>query len=159
MNNTVSQSRFFMWRTLFAVAHVDNVVTDEEIAFMAKALEDTDFTDQQLDILKDDIVNAKDVGEMFKSITDIKDRVLFFDFARDLVWADGDFGSEEQSVILKLMQEHLKDTNVDDLVGEIKLEFEDNFSDTQPVSVNSDHSKGKKKNIIDIIKSFRHHFH
>ena len=39
----VSESRFYMWRTLFSVAHADNVVTDEEIAFMAHILEDINF--------------------------------------------------------------------------------------------------------------------
>ena len=156
MSNPVSQSHFFMWRTLFSLAHADNIVTDEEVAFMANVLEEIDFTDEQMLILKDDIINAKDVGEMFKSITNSNDRMQFFNFARELVWADGDFGSEEQSVMIDLMQEHLKETNVDDLVGKITLELEDDSS-IHKTAVNNNESNGRD-NFIDIITSFRKRF-
>lgn len=126
MSKPITDSRFYMWRTLFSVAHADNVVTDEEIEFMAHILEDVDFTDEQTDILKDDIVNPKNVELMFQGVTDQKDRIEFFDFARDLVWVDGDFGSEEQSVMIKLQQQHINRVNVDDMMEQIAtLQLED----------------------------------
>lgn len=125
MSDGISQSQFFMWRTLFAVAHADNIVTDEEIAFMAHVLEDIDFSEEQTAILKDDIGNPKDIEMMFRGITEQEDRSKFFDFARDLVWVDGDFGTEEQSVMIKLFREHFQNTDVEKLVGQVRLEFED----------------------------------
>ncbi len=125
MTTPISDSRFYMWRTLFAVAHADNIVTDEELEFMAHVLEDVAFTTAQTDMLKDDIMNPKDVEKMFQGVTDQSDRIEFFDFARDLVWVDGDFGSEEQSVMIKLHQEHIKRANVDDMIGKVTLELED----------------------------------
>ena len=47
VGSVVSESRFYMWRTLFAVAHADNVVADEEVEFMAHILEDVEFSDHQ----------------------------------------------------------------------------------------------------------------
>ncbi|PCI56146.1 MAG: hypothetical protein COB36_05025 [Alphaproteobacteria bacterium] len=123
----VSDSRFYMWRTLFSVAHADNVVTDEEIAFMAHILEDIDFSDEQTTILKDDITHPKNVEDMFRGMTDQNDRKEFFSFARDLVWVDGDFGTQEQNVMVKLLQSHFEDIDFDELVGSVALEFEEDM--------------------------------
>ncbi len=125
LKGEVSESRFYMWRTLFSVAHADNVVTDEEIAFMAHILEDINFTDEQTTLLKDDIINPKNVEDMFRGVTDQHDRKEFFGFARDLVWVDGDFGAQEQSVMIKLLQNHFEDIDFDELVGSVALEFEE----------------------------------
>ncbi len=124
-SNEMSESRFYMWRTLFAVAHADDVVTDQEIEFMAHILEDIDFTIEQTAILKDDISNPKDVEEMFRGMKSVDDRNEFFDFARDLVWVDGEFGEPEQGVMVNLLQKHLNDVDFDDLVGNVSLQFED----------------------------------
>jgi len=150
----VSKSRFHMWRTLFAIAHADNIVTEEEIAFMAHVLEDIEFSDAQTAILKDDIHVPKDAEEMFKGITSQNDRIEFFEFARDLVWVDGDFGSEEQSVMIKLYQAHFKDTKVDDLVGTIGLELEDDqsFVAARPAKA------AKNGGLKDMISSFSRNF-
>ena len=55
MSDFVSESQFYMWRTLFAVAHADSIVADEEVAFMASVLNDINFTPEQTEVLKDDI--------------------------------------------------------------------------------------------------------
>ncbi len=155
MDNAVNQSQFFMWRTLFAVAHADNIVTEEEIAFMAHILEDVNFTSSQIAILKDDIVTPKDVEEMFKSITCKDDRLKFFDFACDLVWVDGDFGSEEQDVMIKLLEKHVKETDIDDLVGNVSLEFEEDLVQKRTNSADANKSKG---GLINMLTSFRSRF-
>ncbi len=126
MSKGLSESEFYMWRTLFAIAHADHVVTSEEVRFMAEALEDIPFSQEQHDILNDDITNPKDILEMFDGISDVHDQARFFKFARRLVWIDGDYGMEEQAIMLKLEEAHLARVNiVDDLVGSIKMEFEE----------------------------------
>ncbi len=150
MAGSVNESEFYMWRTLFAVAHADNVLKDEEISFMAGILDDVQFTDEQTAILKDDIINVKDTAVMFSGITDPVDRVQFFEFARDLVWIDGDFASEEQSVTISLYKQHMKDTTVDELIGKVSLEFEE-----EP---ESRYSRSEGKGAISIIESFKKRF-
>ena len=125
MKMSVNDSQFYMWRTLFSVAHADDVVTDEEVQFMAYILEDINFSEEQTKILKDDIVTPKNVEAMFAGITDQNDRIRFFEFARDLVWVDGDFGPEEQSVMMKLQKTHMKELDIDNLVGHVGLQFEE----------------------------------
>ena len=130
MSDVVNPSRFFMWRTLFAIVHADNVVAQEEVQFMAHVLEGIQFTDVQTAILKDDIENPKDVNEMFEGITNVNDRVEFFEFARDLVWVDGDFGVEEQSVMVQLQKKHIASAQFEDLIGSVSLELEDDAPQT-----------------------------
>lgn len=156
MSQPISDSRFYMWRTLFAVAHADDIVTDEEVEFMAHVLEDVDFTDEQTDILKDDITNPKNVELMFQGVTDLNDRVAFFDFARDLVWVDGDFGTQEQSVMIKLQQEHMKRVNVDDMMGQVSLQLEEE----KPVerSYSASHRDTSSRGFYGVLKKFYRKF-
>lgn len=143
VNNEMSESRFYMWRTLFAVAHADDVVTDEEIEFMARTLEDIDFTDEQTSILKDDIVHPQNVEEMFRGMSDQTDRKEFFDLARKLVWVDGEFGVPEQGVMVNLLKNHFKDVDFDQLVGNVSLELEDdsrNVTDADSFENNSNNN-------------------
>ncbi|MBI1300026.1 MAG: TerB family tellurite resistance protein [Alphaproteobacteria bacterium] len=124
MPSGVTDSQFHMWRTLFAITHADNVVTNEEIRFMAHVLEDIEFSDKQTEQLKDDISNPKDAEAMFRGVTDPDDRIKFFDFARDLVWVDGDFASEEQNVLIKLMKMNCDEIDIEKMVGKVSLELE-----------------------------------
>ncbi|MEZ5919513.1 MAG: TerB family tellurite resistance protein [Alphaproteobacteria bacterium] len=121
----VSDSAFYMWRALFALAHADEVVTDEEVRFMAEALEDVPFSDAQRAQLELDAKNPQDIEAMFLNITDVKDQAAFFKFAHTLVHIDGDYGPEEQAAMLKLKELHVKLANIDELIGSMKMEFEE----------------------------------
>lgn len=114
-----------MWRALFAVAHADSIITDEEIRFMAEAMEDIPFTAEQKSILTEDIKNPQDIIAMFQGISDARDQAKFFQFARNLVWADGDFGKAEQDIMLKLLRAHVKQVDMEELIGNVDLEFDD----------------------------------
>lgn len=124
-NHKMTESEFYMWRTLFAVAHVDEIVSNEEVRFMAETLEDQPFDDKQREILTDDIKNAKDIGEMFSHIKDKKDQARFFAHARKLVHVDGDYGKDEQKIMLKILSKHIKDVDIDELIGNIDLQLEE----------------------------------
>ncbi len=145
-----------MWRTLFAIAHADNILADGEIEYMAKVLEEVNFTPQQTEALKDDITNPKNIDEMFAGVSDVQDRIMFFDLARELVWADGDFGEAEQSAIIKLKRAHFLKTDVDELIGKIKLELEDD-RDIAP-RAGKIMEYGKKQRFRNTIFSFRDRF-
>ena len=120
----VNDSQFAMWRTIFALAHADNVVTNEEIRFMVEALEDIPFTEVQRQTLTTDIAEPRDIEAMFGQVSDPKDQAAFFELARKMVWIDGDYGKEERDIMLKLKELHVRAANLDDLVGSISLEFE-----------------------------------
>ncbi len=152
----MTESQFCMWRTLFAIAHADNVLASGEIEYMAKILEEINFTPEQTGILKDDITNPKDIDQMFAGVSDVQDRIQFFDLARNLVWADGDFGAEEQGAIIKLARAHFLKTDVDDLIGKIDLELEDDYA--PPRRQKSGDNQSKQQRFRKTLFSFRNRF-
>ena len=150
---SLTESQFYMWRTLFAIAHADDVVTDEEVRFMAEAMEDVPFSDEQRALLNDDVKHAQDIEVMFAGVTDVHDQAAFFKFAHELVHIDGDYGMEEQAIMLKLKETHLQNANLDDLVGNVSLELEGEH-DGQGTFAGGE----QKKSFKDVVYSFRDSF-
>ena len=128
MSKPVSNSEYYMWRTVVATAHADNKLTNEEIRFLAEKLEDISFTTEQNAQLVADIKKPQDVVEMFKGITDVQDQARFFNVARELVWIDGDYGEAEQTVMLKLKKAHVATVDIDALIGKTNLKLDDNIN-------------------------------
>lgn len=122
---TVSHDEFYLCRTLFALIHADGVVDDDELAFAMEILDDVPFSDEQHEILEEDLRTPQDAAKMFKEIKDTKEQAKFFKFAAEMVWADDNYAREEQELMLFLEAEHLKKLDLDALAGETTLEFED----------------------------------
>ncbi len=147
MLRRITDSQFHVWRTLCAIAHVDNIFKDEELSFISKTLNEIELTKDQTETLKEDIATPKDHNEMFAGISEKADRSKFLNLARGLVWADGEYVTEEKSAMLELKQEHLNRTDVDAMIGTIRLEFEDDDMNKQP-----EDKKSRFKKILDIFK-------
>ena len=113
MNNHVSESRFYMWRAIFAMAHADGVVTEEESDFLHEYLANVNFTKDQVAELKKDLKYPQDVGAMFSKISEQSDRAQFFYFARLLAWCDGDFDEQEKIILDKLRSSHIANIDID----------------------------------------------
>lgn len=121
----ISESRFYMWRAVFAMAHADNVITDEERRFMRAVIRDHNFTDFQKDILLNDIDNEQDISSMFSFISDQEDRTKFFYYARLLCWSDGDFDAQEQEILTRLKRCYIENVDFDKLMEDVDLELEE----------------------------------
>ena len=113
-----------MWRALFALTHADGIVSDEEIKFMHDKLENVPFSDVQRHQLCQDMAQAQNILTLYDQITDSVDQAEFFNIARALVHIDGDYGADERAILLRLKERHIKNVNVDDLVGKVDLAFE-----------------------------------
>jgi len=120
----VTDSELNMWRAIFACAHADDVVTQEERRFLRKALNSEPFSDAQRAVLEQDIEVKQEIGAMFKLITDQKDRSKFFYFARMLFWCDGDFAEQEQKILTALAKEHFDTVKVEEISRAAKFELE-----------------------------------
>lgn len=148
----IDESEFYMWRTLFAMAHVDGYVSPQEVRFMVEALEDVPFSKEQRNILVNDISEPQNIEDMFAKISNAKSQAEFFKFAREIVWADGEYGKEEQEIMLRLKEIHVRRTDVDDLVGAVELEFDENYSwEKKP------DKKDKKKMVFAFRDQFMRH--
>ena len=124
MSAGVSESKFHMWRAIFALAHADHVVTQEERKFMNKALHEQGFSEEQKRVLRDDMETSSDIMNMFLRIEDQEDRSQFFYFARMLLWCDGDFAAQEQAILTQLQSFHNKTLDFTE-IGTVDLQLED----------------------------------
>lgn len=155
-DSQINGSQFHMWRALFAVVHADGVVSDEEVRFMAEVMEDIPFSSKQKSVLLGDVAEAQDVEKMYAGITDPVDQAEFFDVARKLVHIDGDYSEEEREVMLKLKELHVRETNVDHLIGRVNLQLEDDDS-SQAFFAKPEQAQ-KEEGFKDALYSFRDHF-
>lgn len=128
--NTVSESEFYMWRAVFAMAHADDEVTESELKFMNEILEKHNFSTLQKDLLKNDIENKQDISSFFSFITEQKHRSQFFRFARMLCWTDGDFDAQEQAILTKLERMNIQSADFDNMIGTIDLELDEEEKST-----------------------------
>ena len=120
----VSESRFYMWRAIFAMAHADDVITDEERAFMNDTLNTESFSPDQISVLRSDMDIAQDPLEMFMQIEGQVDRSHFFHFARLLCWSDGNFDEQEQKIMLKLKSIHVRNVDINEMIGHVDMELD-----------------------------------
>ncbi|MGE4313294.1 MAG: hypothetical protein AB7E85_03360 [Pseudobdellovibrionaceae bacterium] len=121
----VTNSRFMMWRTVFALAHADEIVTEAELAFMTKTLDSYGFTPSQRKILQADM-QAGTKGDplaLFAEIENPKDKTDFFTYARLILWCDGDFDAQEKTLLDKLKRTHLSAMEKEALRQEVRHLF------------------------------------
>jgi len=121
----VDESRFNMWRALFAMAHADHVVSSEEKSFLYRILAEEPFTARQRTILEDDMEHPQNIAEMFSHISDLEDRSEFFYYARALVWCDGNFDEQEQRILTLLRQAHFNTADIDALTADLDLSVDE----------------------------------
>lgn len=105
--NGLKVSRFNMWRAVFAMAHADHVVTEEEKEFIRHYIDNIPFSDEQRAMLWADSENPPPVRDVFEQISDLEDRGDFFQFASMLCWCDGDFDEHERALEEKLKAEQM----------------------------------------------------
>ena len=107
LSDSLNESRFYMWRTVVAMAHADGVVTPQELSFINDYVRDINLSQEQLDIIGQDILNPQDISKMFSKITKAQDKTDFFALARALSWCDGDYDAQEKAIIESLEQADL----------------------------------------------------
>ena len=108
MDIDVTQSRYYMWRTLFALTHIDGIVTDEEIDFMRGALGDVSFSVLQRQQLCEDMAEPQNIYFLFEKVTDLADKQDFFTIAQDVVNVDGIFCTNEREALEQLKAQHIQ---------------------------------------------------
>lgn len=120
MTNQISESRFYMWRAVFAMAHVDGKISAEELEFACQYLDNAGFSEEQTAILKQDLQTPQNVGEMLSHVTALSDQADFFQFSHMLAWKDGDYSSQEERIINRLNQEQMQKFNKQQVAHNIR---------------------------------------
>ncbi len=111
-NQTVSDSRFYMWRAVIAMVHADGVVTPHETAFIQDSIKDLGLSQKQIEILSDDLQTPQDSYIMFSKITDPEDKEDYFSLARAIGWSDGNFDKQEKLILKNLEKVHINEEEV-----------------------------------------------
>jgi len=114
----VSESEFYMWRTLFALAHVDDVIAKSESDFMNDVLENENLSDAQSEILKQDAAIPQDPIKLYEGISNGADQKRFFDLAYNLVMSDGDYHDKELDAITQLQEIYDRNQGHEDQSGD-----------------------------------------
>lgn len=141
VTNEASESEFYLWRALFALAHADGQVTGDEITFLNNAMATSHLTEKQRIILQDDMENPKNIEDMFEKITIPKHRTQFFYHARLLFWSDGDFDKQEQELMARLQSLQVKTVDLEGMVGQVDLELEDTGPEKVTLKANPEPEK------------------
>ncbi len=116
----ISDSRFYMWRAVFAMAHADGKVTKEEMEFAENYFEHVPFSAAQIAALRADLKTPCGVNEMLIGVSSKEDMADFFQFAQMMVWSDGDYDRQEQIIIERLTAEQMNKFNKEELAQQIR---------------------------------------
>lgn len=120
MGNRLTDSRLAMWRAVLAMAHADGVVMPKEAEFGALYMDRAGASDEQREILREDLQNPQDPAEMFAQIAEPSDKADFFEFARALLWCDGDFSAQEEAIVERLQKNHIDSLRPEKLVADLR---------------------------------------
>ena len=101
----LTDSEFYMWRTIYALSFADNFLANEEVCFMSEKLEELDLSSEQKKILQKDIHSPKDPMSMYREIKSEKDKKELFHQAYSLFWIDGVFHPDEMGMLKILKDE------------------------------------------------------
>lgn len=98
----ISESEFAMWRAVFAFSFVDNSLSLEEQKLLHSYLRKVPFTKSQLAVLREDLRKPKKVTDLYKGITDSKDKKQFCLLARALAWCEGNMDRQEEEILRRV---------------------------------------------------------
>lgn len=145
MSQGISASRFYMWRAVFAMAHVDGVVTPHEIDFLREQMKDIPLSDGQIQTLAGDLGLAQDIHAMFRQITAAADKRDFFKYARILSWSDGDYAAQEK---------HILETIEQDMAAEDRALLDESRDAVKIIKLDADQwdAQVKEKGFLGLLK-------
>lgn len=121
----LADSKFNMWRAVFAIAHADHEVSADEKEYMMGILDKLILSNEQRSTLKEDIYIPQNPVSLFEKITELDDRIEFFKHAKQLTWSDDQYSAKEQSVIVKLKTMHDQKLEIEDMVGRVPFQLEE----------------------------------
>jgi uncharacterized membrane protein YebE (DUF533 family) len=125
----LSESAFYMWRCIIAVAHADGAVQDPELEYLNKTFagmeRDSALTQDQRQMLGEDLVTPQKIADLLKHVTDHGDRHQLIYFAALMAQSNGELDPGEEDIIRKISAGELKDVEVDQLVRDVRKALDD----------------------------------
>lgn len=123
----LSESQYYMWRCVIALAHADGKVQEEERAYLARVIAGLDrrhgLTPEQKQAFRQDLDQPQEIAALLPKVTDPQFRGQLIDFGRTLVWADGELTPDEDAILKKLHVDLVGNLDVDRLRDEVRTEL------------------------------------
>lgn len=116
----MSESKFNMWRSCVAVVHLDKIVTNEEKKWVEDKSKNLPLSQEQRNILRNDLETGLHFEEAFKKISEKKDLAFLLNTMRVIGFLDKDFSAVEKEKFKKLEDIILKGIDLISIEKEVR---------------------------------------
>lgn len=97
--NPPGERMFTLWRTVFALVHVDGYLDEEERVYIEQIMDRFSFLPEQRAIVETGLDEPADVQALFAEIEGEERRRQFFRLARMIIWCDGLLHDDEREIL------------------------------------------------------------
>ena len=120
--NTVSDSKFHMFRCMIVMAHADNVFCDFERGYMHALMNHhaTPLSEEQYQILQDDMENPKQLEDLLPHVTEPEYRGQIVYFARLMAHKDDELHPSEEDLLNRLHANAMDGIDIESLRADAK---------------------------------------
>lgn len=133
MNN----DKFNLWRAIFSLVHLDSKVSSEEDNWLKEKLNNLKLTDEQKEILTQDIKDKKSVDNFVDLITHKPDRAFLLHQVRVISNLDKDYSKEEKEYFKKLEADILSNLDLEPLVQKLNIAEKEFYREDNVYSVDN----------------------
>lgn len=122
---SMSESRFYMWRCIIALAHADGTITPPERETIWDALEGEELLSrEQREQLDADMDTPRSVDDLLGKVRDGADRQDLLIKARELLWSDDIMGGMEERMMRHLRISVNYGFDINELMREARGDFD-----------------------------------
>ena len=111
----ITDSYLNMWRLVVCAVHVDEEVAEEETKMVEYYLEELNFNEDHIKLLKKELRHPASVDEILPKITDLADRSQAIYFVRLLLWKDHILTDAEKTFLKKVQDYFMKFVDMENL--------------------------------------------
>jgi len=112
LKKSLSESKFNMWRACMGIVHLDGHASAEELDWAKGKLELVPFSEEQVEILKNDLMDLEKLDQVVEKITDKKDLAFLLHMTRVIGHLDKNFCHIERAFFENLEKKILSNVDI-----------------------------------------------
>ena len=153
MSNVMSDSKFNMWRACVAAITLDGSIATEEKLWITKKAKEVSFSNDQLQILEDDLKNPVDLKDLIPLITEKKDLAFLLHQVRVIGNIDGDYDESEKKAFKEIESVVMAGLDLKSIRSEIELIEKESYHEEIIYDSKNQHSlfESLYKNLMKVI--------
>ena len=139
-----NDSKFNMWRACIGAMWIDGNLDPREEKWITEKIENLKFTDEQREILRNDLKGKINFEEVLSKITDKKDRAFLAHQMRVIGHLDDVFSSKERELYEKWNKLVLGAVDLGELEGLVAIMERESYSESEVYKEDNRHSVFEK---------------